>query len=80
MQRGFGFDAQMARKVDRGKQQIAHLLFQAGFIHHRLLSFIHHFVDLFVHFVEHRAKRGPVKAHGGATLLNFMRSHQGRQT
>ncbi|MNP66320.1 hypothetical protein D3C76_1620210 [compost metagenome] len=56
MQRGFGFYPQMTGKIDRRKQQIAHLLFQPGFINHRLFGFIHHFVDLFVDFVEHRAK------------------------
>ena len=51
----------VARKVDGGEQQIAHLFFKLCFIHHGLLRFVHHFVDFFMDFVQYRAKRVPVK-------------------
>ena len=40
---------------------------------------MHHFINFFMHFVEHRAQRGPVETHCRAAALDFMRAHQRRQ-
>ncbi|MNW10358.1 hypothetical protein D3C71_2075570 [compost metagenome] len=69
---------QMAGKIDRGKQQIANLLFQLLLVYHRLLGFVHHFIQLFIHFAYDRPQGVPVEADRGTALLDFMSLHQRR--
>ena len=76
----FPLYTRVARKVDGGEQQIAHLFFKLCFIHHGLLRFVHHFVDFFMDFVQYRAKRVPVKPYCRAAFLDLMGTHQGGQT
>lgn len=59
----------MASQINRGKQQVPHFL-QFSLVDNSLPRFVHHLVDLFVDFIDHRTSGRPIEANA-ATFRIF---------